>query len=460
MKSLLLIPWAVAAAAVFAVSGDAPYQPSLDLKYQPGGRPQDTDMAINAPDVYAWELFMMLNRPARNAEGPWPDAASATDGLRYWESWKFANDVYRADGADPGEWGAKRVTAQGVSSLSRTFIPSKLAVIEAAQEGIEPSQVGKPPVREVKPPSRIHSSSLTLPPNTPGPPTKTLILSDILEQSVMNRASYDFIRGNKLYTLDGQEAACAANQKIEFPQAAMEVKSKWKYLGKWQTLNGSPTLKKYYWRAEMEPPAAETKIYGLVGFHITTKDIPNWFWCTFEHVNNPAPEIRDQPLTELMGHKDFVLRKDAPTDARFITGQSYIPAAARDTVWENYKLRGVQTSYVDSEGEPVLLANSVIETGVQGTSSCMSCHARATIGLAPPKGIARAGTGIVLPEDAHRLSIIRKSNFGAVGPVGTPDPSAYIDKDTGARKYLQLDFVWSMMRAHRAPKPVMTPFKG
>ena len=28
--------------------------------------------------------------------------------------------------------------------------------------------------------------------------------------------------------------------------------------------------------------------FGLTALHITTKDLPNWLWATFEHVDNPA----------------------------------------------------------------------------------------------------------------------------------------------------------------------------
>ena len=31
-----------------------------------------------------------------------------------------------------------------------------------------------------------------------------------------------------------------------------------------------------------------TRLFGLTALHITTKDLPNWFWATFESVYNPG----------------------------------------------------------------------------------------------------------------------------------------------------------------------------
>ena len=121
----------------------------------------------------------------------------------------------------------------------------------------------------------------------------------------------------------------------------------------------------------------------------------------------------------------------------------------KGTRWQNYRLRGTQVDFVDSFGNATILANSQIESGFQLTSSCITCHARATIGA------RRADE-----EDANRLSIFKeilpqsKAPSILVGNIGALPEELFVQRTfenpvTGELKYLQLDFVWSLMRARR-----------
>ena len=83
--------------------------------------------------------------------------------------------------------------------------------------------------------------------------------------------------------------------------------------------------------------------FGLVGLHIITKDIPNWFWTTFEHVDNPQANI---------GNLD---RHSPP-------GQGY-PPEVEGTVWRFYRLRGMQVDFVTSVGRPTILGNNINAEG-------------------------------------------------------------------------------------------------
>jgi len=94
-------------------------------------------------------------------------------------------------------------------------------------------------------------------------------------------------------------------------------------------------------------------------------------------------------------------------------------------VWAYYRLRGTQVDFTTSTGEPVLLANSEPEEGFQITASCMTCHARSTVAA-----------------DGSRLAVFTN---GEQGYVGIPD-AAWFNAD-GKRKFVQLDFVWAMIRA-------------
>jgi hypothetical protein len=100
------------------------------------------------------------------------------------------------------------------------------------------------------------------------------------------------------------------------------------------------------------------------------------------------------------------------------------------------RLRGTQTDFVDSRGRPTILANSQIEHGFQQTSSCIACHARATVGLRS----RRPG----LPGwQVNSLATGLPARPVTVGTVGVPNPNWYED-DRGEVLYKQTHFLWSI----------------
>jgi hypothetical protein len=107
--------------------------------------------------------------------------------------------------------------------------------------------------------------------------------------------------------------------------------------------------------------------------------------------------------------------------------------------WLNYRLDGAQIDFTDATGRPILLGNSITEDGFVATSSCITCHARSTIG---PRIAGQA--------KANRLSVF-KSTSPLISDNGAPDPTwYYVDpRKPATRKYLQLDFLWSLRNAKR-----------
>jgi hypothetical protein len=164
------------------------------------------------------------------------------------------------------------------------------------------------------------------------------------------------------------------------------------------------------------------RLYGLTALHLVTKDLPTWFWATFEHADNP----------QLPGNDGW----QAPSRDTFACGDAE-PACNRaprgigleGTVWENYRLRGTLTSFVDTAGKPNLLANSELEAGMQPTASCITCHSRAGIGTV-------AGQPV-------RLTVFDTSTGDPKrGFVGEPRPEWFADG-----RIRSLDFIWSMAKA-------------
>jgi hypothetical protein len=266
----------------------------------------------------------------------------------------------------------------------------------------------------------------------------------------MNKAAFKFIVDNKLYYVEGQECFHDAGKKVVFPQEAMEIKAQWRVLG---DVNKVPkeTLDKYHWAVY------NGKVFGLSGLHITTKDLPNWLWATFEHVDNPIPELPD------------VDRSGYPPSKLGMP----LPPVLKNTKWEYYRLRGTITDFTSSKGETTILGNTQIEQGFQMSSSCISCHARATIGdkLVLSPGTFVPPAGVINRAGANRLTVfvtaiplpINEEHPGQddpaiiYGPVGIPDPKLFTKGATGVPRYTQLDFVYSLYRAKRRPNPPPCP---
>ncbi len=153
--------------------------------------------------------------------------------------------------------------------------------------------------------------------------------------------------------------------------------------------------------------------WGLIALHIITKDLPNWFWSTFEHIDN-----KTSGPTWSVKSVDRVACPTPPHDCDLApTG-----FGLEGTKWANYRLRGSQIDFINSIGAPTTLSNSQLEA-VQN-SSCMTCHAMATI-------------------DAQGASL------GFQFIKGSPQPSWFQDS-AGRRIYMQQDFVFSLTRASRA----------
>lgn len=363
--------------------------------------------AINNPDKFAWDLFLELIRPADPSKRGIPDPKKkiGDPGTLVWESWKLArSEVFLEDGSRPTTW--DHIDMQLLQDFNVRFEPPK------AQLVLQHEQPGE--------------AGLFFDPSLP-----------LANETRMNRDQFEFIINNNLYNVDGQEAFFDSGKRMDFPVGSKEVKAAWKELSKDEI--GAGATKRYY-TAKVMTDQGE-KIYGLVGLHVITKDIPNWFWSTFEH--------KDNPPSETLGVRYF---------DRHTNGGQSLPDMIKDTLWQNYRLVGTQVDFLDSMGRPTILANTQIEQGFQKTSSCIACHAHATIG---PKMGDRANR---LPIFPRRTSRCLDKNLEQNCPpeqtqtfldgwVGAVDPDSFVDAATGRRKYTQTDFVWSLFRAHRKQTP-------
>lgn len=383
-------------AAAFLVNMFACYASAQPIP-EPWRQPQDTVAALFESDRYAWRLFVALNWPA-NVAAKEADSVKAfgAPGSVVWETWRNTNPiapdtVFRDNGADPGPWlGGPAVVA---ARTERQFepIPLKQLAFLAAQQRIRPG--GGPAI--------------------------------VFDETVgggnevrMNVSTYEFIRENKLYNIQGQVAQFATGKaNLKFPSNAKEVKAEWRKIRE-------ADKPRYHW-AEVTRNRGTKEVWGLTALHIITKDLPNWFWATFEHVDNKTPGTLDGGFVNTGWLTKSVDRYACPT-APYDCEQAPLGIGLQGTKWENYRLRGTQIDFIDTTGIPTLLANSQTESPFQKQSSCMNCHSRATIN-----------------RDAS-------DDAGFPPLLGPPNPDVYRDPQTRQRIFMQLDFVWSLRRASAA----------
>lgn len=394
-----------------------------DPNAEPGGTPEDVALAINKPHEYAWQLMLFLNRQALAGRAGIPDPAKPTvkdydpDGPVVWETWANAtggnflgpgepnrSEVYRTRGERPSAWEALPRGKSQPKSLEpngTNTIPRLTARLLNAKGSIQP--LIDPAVRD-----------------------------DFEFEVRMNRSTYDTVRDQYLYSVEGllakfDEAKASGNRDvIQFALQSKEVKAKWIRI----TEDKKP---RYHWRTntvENADGTTTTELWGLSGLHIITKDLPNWFWTDFEHVDQEGQAIKDgRPSVD-----PTTRGENAPS------GSDGVRKETLGSKWQYYRLRGVQLDFFDKLGRPTQLANTLIEPLESGPSSCITCHAKATVGASG--GI---GGGPVPPFVTRCLPPEFKD--------GKPDPAAFGTDQLVL--FIQTDFLWSMpYRAHSEKEPV------
>ncbi|MFC3030931.1 hypothetical protein ACFOEE_00095 [Pseudoalteromonas fenneropenaei] len=296
---------------------------------------------------------------------------------------------------------------------------------------------------------------------------------------------------------------------IDLPPAAIMIKSNWIYQGLAEQLGMLGDNNQYITKTLTTPVCVAkdkndetcdqtkhpenycdlTGPHYLLAFHISSKDVPQWVWTTFEHVDNPgrcdftgcndafgykSPEtapgknaadnyLKPRQHSDQLSSPSTVYNRDTvyPKEqirpelatlfkARGIaTGlsTSRVEPDPEDKAWLNYRLKGSQVNFVDHTGRSTLLGNSITEAGFMQQSSCISCHSRAGVHL---QASVRDGKATESAEFL-RLSVFERqlSDFGYQQSVhNTPKPEwFYNNDDQSTLDVLQTDFIWGFLFA-------------
>lgn len=333
-----------------------------------GGLRQKNDAVIQrASDIFSWQDFIALNWPASAERGiPAKDKPLHADGPRVWETWMAPSEVFLKNGDKPA-WEPHFTPA--LKELHDTREPT-------VSDGVLP------------------------------PSLKDQRGNAVYFEIRLNRVFFDYIVANQLY-----DAKTQANlTQVEAPPGSILVKAAWRVLG--------PDEIDFYSTEAMVPakPASgssekrRVKV-GLVGFHIMHKTLsaPQWIWSTFEQVRNvdgprasfhnarcvdgavnvqtpdgvPNQVTREIPIPSA----DPNCEADDESTDNLAAMNKTVRAALAPSVFEHYEQIGTQWPVRGSTGKdepatafdvrPALLGNTVLETYIQNTSSCMGCHAMA-----------------------------------------------------------------------------------
>jgi len=328
-------------------------------------------LAASDPGRLAWLIFLYVNWPATAGKRGVPDPAGALGATpTVWQTWKEVHEVFLPGGATPRPWNDGGPSGPPTLSLGQI-------------------------------------DGTTLVDRNGNPITYTV---------AMNQGTFDYLVSRALFGWIGQAALRAAGAApVAFPVSAIEVKASWTVL--------DPIADKgrfdHYLTAQALLPqggdgAAVKVTVGLTGLHVISKALPSWVWMTFEQIENAATTGAQPRFT--------IDAAVAQANRDFQQGLAGTPLAY-------YQANGVQTESTRG-GKPTLLANTQIETKFQTSSSCLTCHALASV-----------STGAT-----PRLDFFQIKAGNLVGPTGAPPTAPF---GPGPNQFSPLDFVWSMREARR-----------
>lgn len=406
-----------------------------------------TNPSMSCPDAFAWSLFVRAV------------------GQKFWEDWSTDRQVWPSDPWPRCRPGAPADRCCPAVEVSNQAAPEHCPVFPGPTAGV--------PAHQVRVPVTAHRMSLEQATDVldkgkrswADVPAvlKAPVIGALQDELIFrNRAMVDYVYDNELYHQDGlirvfsnfvtmlgtyaprhaaapdpakAHAAPPPLARIDFPVAAVMVKANWLAVDKatqvgidpndeqapYITMNLVPRPKP----GDAAPPSA--KPYILLSMHISSKDVPNWSWSTFEHVNNQGrcdftgcndsfgyltteSETSNGSLGAVANNftgpnkrrnvddaavDAFDLATLYPDSTRISRALAALFAKAEigtaqginrtgrpdvaDAAWRSYRLKGTQVDFVTSTGVPTRLGNSVTEAGFVNSASCITCHSRAAV---------------------------------------------------------------------------------
>jgi hypothetical protein len=191
----------------------------------------------------------------------------------------------------------------------------------------------------------------------------------ICEEARMNPDAQQYITSQGLTTRPGQVSFINAGKTFAFPAPAVELKADWIQLA---SCSNPPQ--------GVHVENVGGTCYALGGLHLISKLIDKWIWATFEPQNTTTNSQRckvlgcNDPWGSVPATSSGAPTKQSPALA------ALMKQANLASEWSNYRLDGVQVDFLDANGKPTRLGNSIIEGDNAGNpqamkvASCITCH--------------------------------------------------------------------------------------
>ena len=381
---------------------------TIPTDMQPGPGSPPFYLIQRAANIFSWQAFMGLQWPASKTERGQPDLSAklGAPGPTVWETWREANEVFRSNGNQPlppMAWNAAPDIPTQCQGADRVLFRT----------------------------SKVDDTLADLNQPTGATMTRPLTLKDQNGQLTryeirMNKTAYDTITawGNEWWNGNRQ----ATLNTVNFPNGSIIVKAAWtpipegvNWASRFRTINACVCDA----TANGGPTSCAVRKMGLTGFHLMSKtpSAPQWLWSTFEQVDNvPAGSCAaasggtglnytytynkatlgtrnaNEQTTKVPNQicREIPLPNTNPTcgvatDARdnVVNLNANMQAALRGTPFATYRLINTQwplpgggglapgTPHTAFSVLPALLGNTTLESFIQGSSSCMGCHAMA-----------------------------------------------------------------------------------
>ncbi|MBW8877158.1 MAG: hypothetical protein JF614_19510 [Acidobacteria bacterium] len=352
--------------------------------------------ASNCPDQFAWQTLVKVAQPTASKEAlfeTWPTDC---------ETFPTDPDPTKCTGPHPDpkhcpvmSEATKGVGPEAVTPRIKQLQPRALQSLAAIRRGASAQLLAIPQVAKCDP-------------------------NQVVEIVHRNPSAFNFIKEQGLWYTDGLATAFNKSEDVQFPIDAIAVKSNWRPLCKG---DDSSHYQLYH--------APDGTLYGLIALHVSTKDLPNWFWATFEQEDNLG-------RCDFLGCHDSFGVTPGQVPPRPILNQTYPPGTLNPALvamlkpigaqWTHYRLKGSQVDFVNSSGQPTFLGNSVTEQGFVPGASCITCHDRGTV--------AQSGSN-PYPTVAGLDPEFQSYH-------GSPRPDWYFFGEQARRYALPLDFLWGM----------------
>ena len=348
------------------------------------------------PDAeIAWRLFVAATCPVAND----PNAVVK------WEQWKEQEEVFPP------------VSQPGAAPQSR-FHQSRLAQIMNGGGGLQELNLG------------TATCALGARPAYPNGPKRL-----ICEEVRINPEAVAYITSNGFQNRSAQALVAKNHGKFDFPKSGIEMKMDWIQLNTLDSCDHPAQNPAVHYEKATDPKTKAVHCYALAALHINSKLTTNWVWATWEPQDNTINPLRCFVLgcNDSWGATPTKLAANQPTPPS--SNQTAVltvlmKQAGLAPEWFNYRLDGVQTEFVDKQGHPLLLGNSVTEGESVGLdlhkASCITCHDSSSI-----KNDGTDGATLLKHGTAH------------IRPIGLPDKWPPPNDGNWVRR----DFAWSFVLA-------------